>query len=336
MKKTLPTAFVFIAFLFPFVLSSCAHTSTPVPADSDKDGVLDNYDYRYDQHFVKRQYYDKCPTSTPPGVEVDQYGCPLDTDKDAVPDYLDKCPGTPAGIKVIDNGCPLDSDGDNVPDYLDKCPGTPAGVKVLENGCPLDSDGDGVPDYLDKCPGTPAGVKADKNGCPLDSDGDGVPDYLDKCSGTPASAKVDQDGCPLPVTSKITPHAAGAMERGIMEKGRVKLDIKFDFDKAVLKKKYHPEIGKLADVMTKYPDLKITLEGHTDNVGKLAYNERLSQRRVDAVKKYLVEKFGIEAARLNAKGYGSIRPIASNATKAGRQKNRRVEAAAEYTTVINK
>jgi OOP family OmpA-OmpF porin len=66
-------------------------------------------------------------------------------------------------------------------------------------------------------------------------------------------------------------------------------------------------------------------------VGGLAYNEKLSQRRAGAVKKYLVEKLGIEASRLNAKGYGKIRPIASNATKEGRQKNRRVDAAAEFS-----
>jgi len=62
-------------------------------------------------------------------------------------------------------GCPLDSDGDGVPDYLDKCPGTPAGVKVDDVGCPVDTDGDGVPDYLDKCPGTPAGATVNHQGC---------------------------------------------------------------------------------------------------------------------------------------------------------------------------
>ncbi|MBW6487264.1 MAG: OmpA family protein [Syntrophobacterales bacterium] len=96
------------------------------------------------------------------------------------------------------------------------------------------------------------------------------------------------------------------------------------------KKQYHHEIGNLAEVMKKYPDLKITIEGHTDNTGGLDYNAKLSQRRAEAVKKYLVGKFGIDAYRLNEKGYGEIRPIESNATKAGRQKNRRVEAAAEY------
>jgi OOP family OmpA-OmpF porin len=223
-----------------------------------------------------------------------------------------------------------DSDGDGVVDDLDRCPGTPSGVQVDKDGCPLDSDRDGVYDYLDKCPGTPAGVKVDRDGCPLDSDGDGVPDYLDKCPGTPAGVKVDQDGCPPPVVQKIVPQAAKPMEAAIVEKGRVTLNVEFDFDKSIVKKKYHDEIGNLAAVMKKYPDLKITIEGHTDNVGGLTYNEKLSQRRADAIKNYLAAKFGIEASRLNAKGYGPIRPIASNATKEGRQKNRRVEAAADY------
>jgi len=225
-----------------------------------------------------------------------------------------------------------DSDGDGVDDDLDRCPGTPSGVQVGKYGCPLDSDGDGVYDYLDKCPATPAGVKVDQDGCPLDSDGDGVYDYLDKCPGTPAGVKVDQDGCPPPpvVQEVVPPPPAKAMEVAIIEKGRVTLKVEFDFDKSIVKKKYHEEIAELAVVLKKYPDLKITIEGHTDNTGGLTYNEKLSQRRADAVKKYLAEKLGIDASRLNAKGYGEIRPVASNATKDGRQKNRRVEAAADY------
>jgi OOP family OmpA-OmpF porin len=178
------------------------------------------------------------------------------------------------------------------------------------------------------------------DGCPLDSDGDGVPDYLDKCPGSPAGVKVDADGCtppplpppppPPPVVQKMVPQAAKAMEAAIVEKGRATLKVEFDFDKSIIKKQYHHEIGNLAEVMKAHPDLKITIEGHTDNTGGLTYNEKLSLRRADAVKDYLVTKFGIDASRLTVKGYGPIRPIESNATKEGRQKNRRVEAAAEF------
>jgi len=69
--------------------------------------------------------------------KVDSVGCPLDSDKDGVADYLDKCPDTPLGAPVDKVGCPLDSDGDGVFDYLDKCPDTPKGIKVDVNGCPV-------------------------------------------------------------------------------------------------------------------------------------------------------------------------------------------------------
>jgi OOP family OmpA-OmpF porin len=188
----------------------------------------------------------------------------------------------------------------------------------------LDSDNDGVPDNLDKCPGTPAGVAVDKDGCPLDSDNDGVYDYLDKCPGTPAGVKVDKDGCPPPVV--VQPR----VEKEIIEKGRTTLKVLFDTNKSVIKKGYFDDVDALAGVMQQYPDLNVTIEGHTDNVGKDAYNKKLSQRRADAVKAYLVKK-GIDANRLTAIGYGEEKPIADNATKAGKTENRRVEAAtAEY------
>ena len=147
-------------------------------------------------------YLDKCP-NTPADAygKIDDYGCPVDTDGDGVPDYLDRCANTPLAAKgfINEKGCPLDTDKDGVPDYMDKCSSTPDGVTVDAEGCPVDTDGDGVADYLDLCPKTPADAKAsvDKNGCPLDTDGDGVPDYLDKCPETPTSMRtlVDANGC---------------------------------------------------------------------------------------------------------------------------------------------
>ena len=81
--------------------------------------------------------------------------------------------------------------------------------------------------------------------------------------------------------------------------------------------------------MKDYPDLKVVIEGHTDNIGTAEYNKKLSQRRAEAVKQYMVEK-GIDANRITAEGFGFDRPIASNDTEEGRQKNRRVEAAVDY------
>lgn len=184
-------------------------------------------------------------------------------------------------------------------------PPPPAPVVVPEP----DTDGDGVIDKLDQCPDTPAGVKVDEVGCPLDTDKDGVYDYLDKCPDTPIELKVDKDGCPMKVT--------------------INLNVLFDFDKSDIKPKFHDEIKRVADYMNAYPWEKATLEGHTDSKGTDAYNEKLSQRRVDAVMKYLVEKFGISADRLKAVGYGEAKPIATNDTDEGRQLNRRVQAVME-------
>jgi OOP family OmpA-OmpF porin len=132
---------------------------------------------------------------------------------------------------------------------------------------------------------------------------------------------------------KKAPEAAAAseMEQKIIEKGRATLLVEFDFNKAVVKPKYDKEIEKLTDVLKKYPDMNIVVEGHTDSIGGKPYNEKLSQRRAEAIKEVMVKKFKIDSTRIKAKGYGLSKPIASNATKEGRQQNRRVEAAVEYT-----
>ena len=115
----------------------------------------------------------------------------------------------------------------------------------------------------------------------------------------------------------------------INEKGRQTLNVEFDFDKSIIKKGYYQDIDNLAGVMKQYPDLNVVIEGHTDSVGTAAYNKKLSQRRAEAIKKYMVES-GIDANRLKAQGFGEDKPIASNKTKEGRQQNRRVEAAVDY------
>jgi outer membrane protein OmpA-like peptidoglycan-associated protein len=74
-----------------------------------------------------------------------------------------------------------------------------------------------------------------------------------------------------------------------------------------------------------HPEMKLAIEGYTDNVGGAAKNQALSEKRAEAVKTYLVSNSGVPAERLTAKGFGSSKPAASNDTEAGRQKNRRVE-----------
>jgi OOP family OmpA-OmpF porin len=135
---------------------------------------------------------------------------------------------------------------------------------------------------------------------------------------------------PEPVVVVAPPPPPPAPKPVIIEKGRQTLDVKFDFDKSTIKGAYNDDINNLSKVMKDYPDLKIVIEGHTDSVGTNAYNKKLSQRRADAVKNYMVQKNGIDSSHISTVGYGEEKPIADNATAEGRAQNRRVEAAVDY------
>ena len=258
--------------------------------DTDGDGVVDKKDM--------------CP-DTPAGVQVDASGCPLDRDGDGIADYQDECPDVP-GLKAL-NGCP-DSDGDGVTDSKDLCPDTPAGVKVDAKGCPLDRDGDGVADYLDKCPDV-VGVPL-FNGCP-DTDGDGVPDYKDKCPTV--AGPVENNGCPEEA------HVLVQSLEGIQ----------FEFDSDVIKPESYPTLDAAVETLKSKTEFNLDVSGHTDNIGDDAYNQNLSERRANAVVKYLTDK-GISAARLKAAGFGETQPVAENETPEGRAKNRRVDFKVNY------
>ncbi len=208
----------------------------------------------------------------------------------------------------------FDSDGDGVSNDKDKCPDTPKGVKVDTNGCPLDSDKDGVADFQDKCPSnTPAEVAAgvDASGCPIDSDGDGVADYRDKCPGTPAGTAVDLDGCP-PINRVIETRVTEDL-------------VSFDFDKIIIKPAGQKVLDKLVNFLTSgtYTIGSMSLIGHTDSIGATSYNQGLSVKRAQAVANYLSSQ-GVKVD-MAVSGKGESAPIASNATRAGRSQNRRVD-----------
>ena len=101
-------------------------------------------------------------------------------------------------------------------------------------------------------------------------------------------------------------------------------DIYFESDKAELLPRSFVELRKLADVMRRYPDMTIQLEGHTDSEGSASYNLRLSRARAEAVAQWLA-RHGIPPSRVLYQGYGESRPVDSNQTEAGRAMNRRVE-----------
>jgi OOP family OmpA-OmpF porin len=132
------------------------------------------------------------------------------------------------------------------------------------------------------------------------------------------------DAVPLE-TGMVTIDAA-AMAKDISSTGHVALyGIYFDTDKADLKPESRSTLDEIVKLLKQEPTLKLHIVGHTDNVGEVAYNVGLSERRAGAVVKELTAKHGIAAARLRPAGVGMLSPVASNETDEGRAKNRRVE-----------
>lgn len=106
----------------------------------------------------------------------------------------------------------------------------------------------------------------------------------------------------------------------------IHLNVQFDTAKADVKTVYYTDLKRVAEYMKKYPETTVTIEGNTDNVGGKKYNQKLSERRAESVKNYLVQKLGVDASKISSVGYGLTRPVAANKTPEGRQKNRRVDA----------
>ena len=203
-----------------------------------------------------------------------------DSDGDGVRDRDDACPDTPSGATIDATGCPTDSDGDGVFDGIDQCAGTPAGATVDASGCPADSDGDGVFDGIDRCADTPAGALVDASGCPTDSDGDGVFDGIDQCADTPANLQVDAAGCPIAVTET---------EIQLLDTGVIATtNIAFASGSAQLDPAHSPILDEIAETMVRWPELKLGIVGHTDDTGSAASNQKLSEKRAQAVLDYVI------------------------------------------------
>ncbi|HEY6609619.1 MAG TPA: OmpA family protein [Pseudomonas sp.] len=138
-----------------------------------------------------------------------------------------------------------------------------------------------------------------------------------------------QAPAPAPVVAAAPVEEPAPVAEPVPEVVRVELDVKFDFDKSKVKEESYADIQSLADFMNQYPQTSTTVEGHTDSVGTDAYNQKLSERRAAAVRDVLVNQYGVADARVSSVGYGESRPVADNATDAGRAVNRRVEAEVE-------
>ncbi len=141
---------------------------------------------------------------------------------------------------------------------------------------------------------------------------------------------------PPPVVEEPLPPIPAAEPTPEHFKYCITLHTEFDVDKAEIRPQYHDEIAKVGNFMKQYPTTTAVIEGHTDNVGDAEYNRGLSQRRAESIVNHLVEKYGIERSRLTAVGYGMTRPVADNATDAGKQANRRIEAIIDCAFDIKK
>ena len=254
-----------------------------------------------------------------------------DTDSDGVYDKDDACPEI-AGL-VEFKGCP-DSDGDGIKDSDDACPDV-AGLATM-NGCP-DADVDGVADKDDMCPND-KGTKANK-GCP-DTDGDGVVDKNDKCPT--AAGPVANGGCAWPDTDGDSildkddkcPNVAGVASEGgcpeiISNEAKMGVNtfaksILFNTGRASFKAGVTEVLKSMIAIINEFPAAEFSVKGYTDSIGSASANLKLSSKRANAVRDFLV-KNGVDASRLTASGQGEESPIASNMNKAGRSENRRVE-----------
>ncbi|WP_308992675.1 DUF5723 family protein [Mariniflexile litorale] len=247
------------------------------------------------------------------GLKIPIYqGKPRDKDDDGIIDKLDKCPKVAGPIE--NNGCPWgDKDNDGILDNVDACP-EEAGPEE-NNGCPWgDKDGDSLLDNVDGCPEVAGPVE--NNGCPWkDSDNDGVLDKDDNCIDVPGT--VANNGCP----EEIVPEVTEEVQKTLNAYAKT---ILFDSGKSTIKSVSNGVLNDIVNILAKYPNAKFSIEGHTDSVGNDVSNQKLSESRASSVMTFLIEK-GVASSRLSSTGFGESKPMATNATSAGRADNRRVE-----------
>ncbi len=248
---------------------------------------------------------------------------PPDKDGDGIKNKFDDCPDEPEDFDDFedDDGCPEnDNDGDGILDDHDDCPTDPEDRDGFEDtdGCPdPDNDGDGIRDKKDDCKNEAEDVDGfeDSDGCPeLDNDGDGILDKNDGCPDDPETENnyQDADGCPDEIPDAVLQFT------GVIE------GINFETNKAVIRTSSEETLYAALKVLDEYPDMKILVEGHTDDVGDDRFNLELSDRRAESVVNWFIER-GIHPDRMQYVGYGELHPRAENTTDVGRAENRRVE-----------
>ncbi|MAD12950.1 MAG: hypothetical protein CMC04_09575 [Flavobacteriaceae bacterium] len=242
-----------------------------------------------------------------------------DRDKDGVLDKDDECPRVYGLVSF--KGCP-DRDGDGLQDKYDDCPNK-FGL-IINRGCP-DTDGDGIIDKQDSCLNI-AGLKR-YYGCP-DTDGDGLQDRYDDCPYEFGS--VMNNGCPKLFTQDTVFITKTIIDTVYINSEESKYlskefnNIQFDHNKHNLTANSIEILDRVYAYLNNKLELKISIEGHTDDVDSDTFNMLLSQKRVQEVKKYLIIK-GISASRIEISWKGEYEPLVENITSESRAINRRVE-----------
>ena len=273
------------------------------PVTNSKGAVELSMTYCFNKKKTKRQQ--KIPVPFPSaGTGTKE----KDSDGDGIVDNLDECPSVP-GLRHF-NGC-NDTDRDGIWDSKDACPhlyGEPT-----NQGCPVngkDSDKDGLMDDIDKCPflkGT-----AEMGGCP-DSDKDGISDLEDYCPFLKGEKATN--GCP---------NMNKEEHQEFIKKKSIKAIVEFDTDQAIIKEYFFYELDEVVEFLLENPKTEAFLSGHTDNEGNHEYNYRLSEKRSQTVKAYLIEN-GISPQQISTVSYGETKPKLRNNSSYEKAKNRRVE-----------
>ena len=243
---------------------------------------------------------------------------PKDKDGDGILDDSDNCPDEAEDKDGFEDedGCPdTDNDGDGIADANDAAPNDPEDKDGFEDedGKPdVDNDQDGLLDASDDCPDEKG--PAENRGCPdADRDGDGVVDRVDNCPDEPGTE--ENHGCKKKQQVVIRDDRLEILDKVFFRSGKDKIQ-----------KRSYALLTNVASVLNGHPEIKkVRVEGHTDSRGKHDFNVKLSQRRAEAVVAYLTGK-GVDASRLEAKGFGPDKPVVADAkTKDEHAQNRRVE-----------
>jgi OOP family OmpA-OmpF porin len=310
----------------PDVVDDCPNEPEDMDGDRDEDGCRDLGAYDDDDGDSIRNIDDDCPY-TPEDFDGDrdEDGCPetsSDGDGDGIVDSVDQCPEQAEDLDsyLDSDGCPdPDNDNDGLTDILDQCPKVAEDVDgwADDDGCPdPDNDLDGIPDMHDACPNEPGDRLQD--GCPAeDADGDGVADFHDMCPDQPETRNdyLDEDGCPDTPPKRVSVTTTRV---------QVRETIQFQTGSATLLPASFEVLKDVQKVLVDAPNMRLRIEGHTDNEGTEDVNYRLSKERAESVKVFLASR-GVDPARMEVVGYGETRPIDTNRTTSGRGRNRRVE-----------